>query len=83
MALYISLSFSEKTSTQKVEATEDNIEIKNMFDDVSIAEKISNEEINSANEDNIEGSNESAEKNEQKVDTSSNLSKPEVKDSKN
>tara|TARA_A100001011_G_scaffold307112_1_gene322337 strand:+ start:347 stop:1042 length:696 start_codon:yes stop_codon:yes gene_type:complete len=71
------------SDTKLVEATEDNIEIKNMFDDVSIAEKISNEEINSANEDNIEGSNESAEKNEQKVDTSSNLSKPEVKDSKN
>ena len=50
-----------------------------MFVDESLAADISNEEINSPNEGNIEESNVSNKKNEQKLDDSDNLSNAEVK----
>ena len=49
MALYISLSFSEKMSTQKVETTEDELilEVQELFEAIAVVEKKVTDQANS------------------------------------
>ena len=49
MALYISLSFSEKTSTQKVETTEDEfiLEVQELYEAIAVLEKKVTDQANS------------------------------------
>ena len=70
---------SDFTDTESSKNEEDKVEIDKMFDDVSLASKINNDNKTSMNEDVSDGTSNQNEKNEQKLDAPDALPEPESK----
>ena len=70
---------SDFTDTESSKNEEDKVEIDKMFDDVSLASKINNDNTTSMNEDVSDGTSNQNEKNEQKLDAPDALPEPESK----
>jgi len=67
---------SDFTDTESSKNEEDKVEIDKMFDDVSLASKINNDNTTSMNEDVSDGT---SKQNEQKLDAPDALPEPESK----